>query len=612
MVLETSGSIIVQEGIEMKERFLNNNTYDRKQKIRDRYKGVDRNEIEFIPAIPRKKLFDENDIKRVCAYCRVSTDDPKQTSSYELQKNHYTDMIKEHPGWELAGIFADEGISGTSLAHRENFLRMIEECRKGTIDLVVTKSISRFARNIVDCIAIIRELANLPHPVGVLFETEHLYTLDNTSEMILAVLSATAQEESHTKSEIMNISIEQRFSRGIFLLTELLGFHRDENGNLIINKDEADTVRICFYLFLGGYSAKEIADILTMLGRKRKKGSTSWSANSIHNILRNEKHCGDVLARKTYTPNYLDHKAKKNKQNRNQYRQRDHHEAIIPRKVFLAVQTMLDSHKHMASGPLPILRVVDDGFLCGFVPVNLGWTGFSAEDYLAASESAGNSVAKEMEPSTGPGFQIVRMQMFSTAHSPAVRISKSAIVFTSACMKKFGDAEYVELLLHPSSKRLAVRPCSSSTPGAVHWGRHDNRRWIPMYRAAVAFANVLFQIMKWDTVNVYRSCALCYRENGERLLLFELSEAEILRKNVDSVNRKPARIFPSAWARSFGPAASLERCKKEAEARLYSNGRACNLTAKTVEDLCPLTEKDVDDYLTHAEKIMERVGTQNV
>lgn len=215
---------------------------ERKEKIRARYKGVDRSELEFIPAKQKEKLFENAGAKRVCAYCRVSTDDANQTSSYELQKNHYEDMIKEHAGWNLVGIYADEGISGTSLLHRDEFNRMIADCQAGKIDLIVTKSVSRFARNIVDCIAKVRELANMKPQVGVFFETEHIYTLDNTSEMMLAVLSAAAQEESHTKSEIMNISIEQRFSRGIFLTPKLLGYDKDEDGNLVINETEADNL----------------------------------------------------------------------------------------------------------------------------------------------------------------------------------------------------------------------------------------------------------------------------------------------------------------------------------------------------------------------------------
>ena len=130
-----------------------NSREEQKNRIRERYKGVDRSELEFIPAKPKEKLFEDTTEKRVCAYCRVSTDDVNQTSSYELQKNHYEDMIKEHQGWKLVGIYADEGISGTSLQHRDEFNRMIEDCKSGKIDLIVTKSVSRFARNIVDCIA---------------------------------------------------------------------------------------------------------------------------------------------------------------------------------------------------------------------------------------------------------------------------------------------------------------------------------------------------------------------------------------------------------------------------------------------------------------------------
>lgn len=129
--------------------------------------------------------------------------------------------------------------------------------------------------------------------------------------MMLAVLSAAAQEESHTKSEIMNISIEQRFSRGIFLTPKLLGYDKDEDGNLVINESEADTVRLCYYLFLSGFPTSEIAEILMDLGRKTKLGNTKWTGSTVVNVLRNERHCGDVLSRKTFTPNYLDHKSKK-------------------------------------------------------------------------------------------------------------------------------------------------------------------------------------------------------------------------------------------------------------------------------------------------------------
>ena len=428
-----------------------NSREEQKNRIRERYKGVDRSELEFIPAKPKEKLFEDTTEKRVCAYCRVSTDDVNQTSSYELQKNHYEDMIKEHQGWKLVGIYADEGISGTSLQHRDEFNRMIEDCKSGKIDLIVTKSVSRFARNIVDCIAKVRELANMVPRVGVFFETEHIYTLDNTSEMMLAVLSAAAQEESHTKSEIMNISIEQRFSRGIFLTPKLLGYDKDEDGNLVINEEEAETVRLCYYLFLNGFPTSEIAEIMMQLKRKTKRGNLKWSSSTVVNLLRNERYCGDVLSRKTFTPNYLDHKAKKNRHDRNQYRQNDHHEAIVDREVYNAAQKMLSVTRYAKEGfPFPNLKVVDSGALKGFVSVNRSWTGFTGDDYQQASQS----VYEETEKNAGgenlaeknieskfdlSGYEIVRAQFFSTRLDPAMTISDGQLTFNTACLKKFED-----------------------------------------------------------------------------------------------------------------------------------------------------------------------------
>lgn len=220
------------------------NIDEQKARIRQRYKGIDPEELEVIPALPPEDIFKTEKKLRVSVYARVSTDDPRQTSSYELQKNHYQDVVNKNPNWMLVEIYADEGISGTSLQHRDAFKKMIEDCEAGKIDLIITKSVSRFARNVVDCIRYVRELSSLRPPVGVFFETEHLNTLDPKSEMILSFMSTLAQEESHTKSEIMNSSIEMRFRRGIFLTPPLLGYDQDENGDLVINPHEAKIVQL--------------------------------------------------------------------------------------------------------------------------------------------------------------------------------------------------------------------------------------------------------------------------------------------------------------------------------------------------------------------------------
>lgn len=598
----------------MKNNDTGSNKEEQKKKIRARYKGTDKGKIEVIPARPKYKLFEEAGVKRVCAYCRVSTDDPKQTSSYELQKNHYEDIIKENPGWELVGIFADEGISGTSLEHRESFNSMVAQCKEGKIDLIVTKSVSRFARNIVDCIRIVRELKSLTPPVGIFFEAEHIYTLEGTSEMILAVLSATAQEESRTKSEIMNISIEQRFSRGIFILTNLLGFRKDEEGNLVINEDEADTVRLCFFLFLAGYSTKDIAAILTELRRPRMHGKTEWDNGTVLNILRNEKHCGDVLARKTFTPSYLDHKSRKNRQDKPQYREKDHHQAIVPREVFVAVGKMIDSHRYMrANCPLPLLRVIESGFLKGYVPVHLCWTGFGAEEYLQASglfAQSEDDALSSRHPSSG--FQIARTQMFSTVQSPALRISNSVFKFTASCMQKFGDVEYVEVLFHATTKKIAVRPCSSNNPAAVHWGKQKNGRWQPWGKSSAAFAVPLFEIMGWDAARVYRICGTYHREGNAQLLVFELSEAESHRRKTQADSGAIAAPgtdmpFPSAWSESFGPNAEAVRQMEKAEAVLYANGKGIGQAAVLAPTGNDITQESMNGYLIAAETIMQKM-----
>lgn len=557
---------------------------EKKNRIRERYKGVSRDELEFIPAKPKEKLFEDTGTKRVCAYCRVSTDDVNQTSSYELQKNHYEDMIKEHQGWELVGIYADEGISGTSLQHRDEFVRMIQDCKAGKIDLIVTKSVSRFARNIVDCIAKVRELANMNPQVGVFFETEHIYTLDNTSEMMLAVLSAAAQEESHTKSEIMNISIEQRFSRGIFLTPKLLGYDVGEDGNLEINKEEAETVKLCFYLFLNGFPTSEIAEIMMQLARPTKPGNYKWTVSTVVNLLKNERYCGDVLSRKTFTPNYLDHKSKKNRHDRNQYRQMDHHEAIVQREIYNAAQKMLTATRYAKKGfPFPNLKVVDDGLLKGFVPVNRAWTGFTGEDYKKASKVAyGNEQDAEKIDNpveTGSkfdlsGYEIVRAQFFSTRLNPAMTISQGKITFNTACMKKLKDVEYVEILLNSVENCIAVRPCEKDNVNAVKWGRIKDGKWLVLPKSCRGFSEPLYELMDWKNECKYRFRGQYFQEDNEQILLFDLEEPEIFKRELQDIlsaestsetvenetteieerqaNTVTKTLYPEKWKKHFG------------------------------------------------------------
>ena len=520
---------------------------DTKQKIRDRYRGVDSSQLTIIPAKPPKSAVDGG-IKRVAPYIRVSTDSDEQTSSYELQKNYFTEYVNAQPGWVLVDIYADEGISGTQINHREGLQRLLDDCRAGKIDYIITKSISRFARNIVDCLNMIEELRNLNPPVGVIFETDHIDTLGGNDSLLLSILASLAEAESRNKSEIMNWSIENRFSRGIFLLPELIGFDKDEDGNLVINDDEADTVRLCFYLFIAGFQLSEIAELLTEMGRKtgfnkqhnKKPGvepeyNTNWTSSSVLDILRNERHCGDVLARKTFTPNFKNHKSKKNRGERQQVKKYDNHEAIVSREVFEAANRKLDMCTGKQDRSYPIMKVIDDGALRGFVPVDRTWSGFSSEDFKVASQSVyggeeNNEDSSSSNEAVLSNFQVVRAQLFSTRLYPAVTISKGKVRFNTACLKRFEDVEYVELLFNSVEKCLAVRPCEKSNPNAIQWGTLKEGKWIVKEKSCRGFSAPLYETMGWNEELRYRMRGSFMGEGDSKIMIFDLEEPEIIER----------------------------------------------------------------------------------
>ena len=196
-----------------------------RQKVRSRIqKRIDTENYEFIPAKKQIDYYDNDVAQRVAVYARVSTDNIQQTTSYELQKKYYEDFVVRHPNWTLVKIYADEGISGTSLAHRDQFNQMIADSRAGKIDMIITKSVSRFARNVVDCISMVRDLADLPHPVGVFFESECIFSLKDDSQMALSFQATMAQEESHIRSRSMETSLRMRLDGGLPLTPKLLGY----------------------------------------------------------------------------------------------------------------------------------------------------------------------------------------------------------------------------------------------------------------------------------------------------------------------------------------------------------------------------------------------------
>lgn len=296
--------------------------------------------VTIIPA--RRKADKSKEEKatalRVAAYCRVSTDSDEQATSYETQIEHYTNYIQMHPGWRFAGIYADEGISGTNTKNRSEFNRLIEDCLAGNIDMVVTKSVSRFARNTLDCLKYIRKLKE--KSIAVFFEKENINTLDAKGEVLLTIMASLAQQESQSLSQNVKLGVQYRFQKGEVRVNtnRFLGYDKDENGKLVINPEEAEVVKRIFREFLEGWSYQSIGDHLAADGIKTAAGSTYWRGSTVRKMLQNEKYMGDALLQKTVTTDFLNKKRAINNGLAPQYYVENDHEAIIPKDIFMNVQ----------------------------------------------------------------------------------------------------------------------------------------------------------------------------------------------------------------------------------------------------------------------------------
>jgi len=275
---------------------------------------------------------------RLAAYCRVSTDQEEQLSSYENQVNYYKNYIQQNPNYEFAGIYADEGITGTNTKKRDEFNRMIADCRAHKIDRIITKSISRFARNTLDCLNYVRELKELG--IGVIFEKENIDTLDAKGEVLLTILSSLAQDESRSISENSTWGIRRRYENGKFGMStkRFLGYDRDANGNLVVNQEQAKIVQRLYDEYLSGKTVDHIKRIFEKEGIKNWNGKAAWQATTLKSMLSNEKYKGDAILQKSYTVDFLTKKRVKNQGQIQQYHIEDNHEAIIDPLLWEAVQ----------------------------------------------------------------------------------------------------------------------------------------------------------------------------------------------------------------------------------------------------------------------------------
>lgn len=582
-----------------------------KEKIRKRYERAENSNVTIIPAKPQKQPFDIEQHCRVGIYARVSTDDPNQTSSYELQKNYYEEMVSRNPNWELVGIYADEGISGTSLEHRDEFMRLIQDCMDDKIDLIVTKSVSRFARNTEDLLHYVKKLSHKRPPTGILFEAEGIYTLSDNIDLTLSVNASMAQEESHIKSVGMNRSIEMRYSMNIFLTPVLLGYDHDEDGNLIINPREAKTVRLIFLMYLCGYKTSQIADEMTRLKRVTKIGNEAWSAGSIYGILRNERHCGDILARKTFTPDYLNHKSIKNDGDRPQYYAEDDHEAIVSREVYLRVQEMMDQSKYGFRNGTPELRVIADGVLKGFVQINPCWMGYTMDDYLNACQSVLEDkdylnpiiqIRKQSGDYDFREYQVTREQFVPTTRRISASLTNEHIKFSRDAIDEFKGKQYIEILYHPFFEMMVVRASNKKNKHAIKWSVYDKDRYRSCRIRGTAFMPIIYDLMDWNKDDRYTLVGFVKEQSNSKILVFYTCDAE---KRIYQDNKM--RIgYRKDWTKGFGDKYLKQLAKTQAmfnpdiEWKLDEKGVIAN-----ADMFKPLSEDNFEEEMEQLRKELE-------
>ncbi len=306
-------------------------------------------DVTLIPAnshtVTRGGREQEREVLRVAAYCPVSTNNEDQLLSFDNQVQHYTEYIASKTNYKMTGIYADEGISGVNTSKREQFKKMIKDCEDGKIDMVITKSISRFARNTQDCLQYSRKLKNLG--IGIFFEKENINTLDATGELLFTIMSSLAQEESRSISENCRWGIRTKFKQGVMHLNanHFLGYDKDDKGNLVINEAQAAIVRRVFDEFMNGLNPETIAARLNDEGVPGCMGEPKWAVSTIQHILENEKYKGDALLQKYYTADFLSKRTVKNMGQIEQVYVKDSHPPIIGKELWEAVQLELERRR---------------------------------------------------------------------------------------------------------------------------------------------------------------------------------------------------------------------------------------------------------------------------
>jgi hypothetical protein len=471
----------------------------------------------------------------------------------------------------------------------------------------------------------VRKLKRQNPPVGVFFETDNLNTLSADSELMLSFLATFAQEESVKKSESMNWSLAQRFKDGKLLTPGLLGYERpkDVTGRYIkyarlqIVESEAKIVRFIFDAFLAGMSTRDIANLLTDIGCETKTGSTEWSEGSINYILRNERYCGNVLTWKTFTADMFEHRHKRNKMDRDQYLYTNHHDAIITIEQFEAAQTLMANRRHHVRGALPTVQVIDDGIFRGYIPINHHWVNSDPNTYFDASNSVDQKEGlrrirrSSFSAFNFDGYQVVRGQFLtSRPDCPCISIINGKISFNVYCLRKFEGVEYVQLLLHPTERKMAIRPCKKNDAHSISWHPDATRMLQTKSISCPHFANALYQIMEWNPDFAYRIRGTWASRGIDQIIVFSLTNAEpaaYLEDADEAKRRRRTTLCPDEWQDNFGDEFydyALENSFYFLAPRKDWNAQASSIPAPGIQQVAVLTE---DQLLAKIDTLIEKV-----
>lgn len=477
---------------------------------------------------------------RVAAYCRVSTPSESQVQSIENQEAHFEELIKSHDDWDFVGIYADEGISGTCLKRRKALNKLIEDCHRQLIDLILIKDVARYTRNVVDGLSIARTLRNLKPPVYIYFETSNLSTQNPDYETLLTLIATTTQAESVHKSEAIKWSYKHRFENGKFPCPTyyLLGYDTDEDGNMVINQEEAKTVEVIFYAYCLGFSIASIAECLTKAHRRTGwKGrdedgnivyNTCWNRQTVINILENERYCGDALGQKTYTVDALEHKTVKNDGKYPQYFIANHHDGIVTHEVFEMAQRILktESFRHRETCNNLELSVVPKGLLRGFIPLNSFAAIANYEEYLRMCESVAwkEDNLSYVELPKVNGFYSLRSMFGERNEAVKLLLTNRKITPSKNLFSLMSGVEYFEVLLHPTEYLLAIRKTTQDNPNAIQWASWENCKFQSLTVKTGSMSETIYDLMNWNRSWRF-SCEGYHRTKGkDTVVIFDLRD----------------------------------------------------------------------------------------